>query len=192
MSRPQASILIVEDHGDSREALAKVLRLNGYEVVSAANTREARHLAAHREFQLVICDLGLPDGAGHELFAELRRAHGMRGIAVTGLSISDTLQHIQESGFDAYLLKPLLADTLMATIQRVLTQPRAHPRADIQGRRDMLAHDGDMGHDGHEQSDGDGKAARDGSGAQDESDSHGASTSDPTRLHREQLGPDAP
>lgn len=122
MSRPATSILVVEDHDESRDALAKVLRLHGYAVTTAPNARDARRLAEQTNFDLVLCDLGLPDQAGHELFADLRRARpSLRGIAVTGMSISDTMHHIQDSGFDRYLLKPLTIDSLVSTIESVLS-----------------------------------------------------------------------
>ena len=128
MTRPQASILIVEDHKDSREALARLLRSHGYEVATASTARDAQLLAADTEFDLVICDLGLPDQPGHELFAELRSSRdprdprGIRGIAVTGMSLGNAVKDIKAAGFDAYLLKPLSCAPLIATIERVLAR----------------------------------------------------------------------
>ena len=123
MTRSQASILIVEDHKDSREALARLLRSHGYEVTTASTAHQARVIAADTEFGLVICDLCLPDQPGHELFAELRSSRGprgIRGIAVTGMSLGDAAKDIKAAGFDAYLLKPLSGPALIATIERVL------------------------------------------------------------------------
>src|SRR5207247_168541 len=62
--KTSADILLVEDHEDTARALRRMLENAGYQVGYASTLASARDLAAKRRFQLVISDLGLPDGSG--------------------------------------------------------------------------------------------------------------------------------
>jgi hypothetical protein len=69
-------ILVVEDHGDTRTSMQRMLQRDGHEVVVAASAREALEVAERENFDLVISDLGLPDMSGNELMAQLRSRLG--------------------------------------------------------------------------------------------------------------------
>ncbi|HSH37791.1 MAG TPA: PAS domain-containing protein, partial [Chthoniobacterales bacterium] len=77
-----AELLLVEDHADTARVLTRILKNAGYRVEHADTVAAARELARSRRFDLVVSDLGLPDGSGLDLMQGLREAHGLRGIAL--------------------------------------------------------------------------------------------------------------
>jgi PAS domain S-box-containing protein len=120
-------ILLVEDHGDTAEALAELLRIGGHEVTVAATSAEAR-AAAEREaggFDLVVSDLGLPDGSGQDLMRELSRRYGLHGIALSGYGMEADIRRSREAGFECHLTKPVNLETLETAIQQVAGQESA-------------------------------------------------------------------
>jgi CheY-like chemotaxis protein len=81
---------------------------------------EARRQAAAQPFDLVISDLGLPDGTGIDLMAELSSAYGLRGIALSGYGMEEDIARGREAGFIAHLVKPVQIAELrrmLATLQ---------------------------------------------------------------------------
>ena len=67
-------ILLVEDHVGTLTAMTKLLAGLGHHVITAATVKEALASAEHEPIDLVISDLGLPDGSGHDVMRALRRA----------------------------------------------------------------------------------------------------------------------
>lgn len=114
-------LLIVEDHLDTLDMLAELLRRAGYVVVGASNGTVARVAAASQRFDLAICDVGLPDCDGCDLFAELRALYGLRGIAVSGYGMPGDVDRCNAAGFAAFVLKPYINGDLFETIERVLS-----------------------------------------------------------------------
>jgi len=112
-------ILLVEDHEPSRLALGRLLRNRGMEVVHAASVAEAVRCAGESSFDLVISDLGLPDGSGYDLLRTLRAAHGCRGIALSGYGAEADLARSREAGFLAHLTKPVEVGALDRAIARI-------------------------------------------------------------------------
>ncbi len=101
------TLLVVEDHEDTRRALSRALRRRGFGVTAAGSVAAAceQYLAAPAD--LVICDIGLPDGTGWELMEKLR-AHGpVKAIAVSGYGMDHDLERSQRAGFVAHLTKPI-------------------------------------------------------------------------------------
>jgi PAS domain S-box-containing protein len=113
-------ILLVEDHEDTARVLGRILRNAGFEVSHAATMADARALAASKRFDLVISDLGLPDGSGLDLMKSLRDAQGMKGIALSGFGTDDDVNASAEAGFAAHLTKPVDWDRLRAEIERLM------------------------------------------------------------------------
>jgi DNA-binding response OmpR family regulator len=110
-------ILVVDDEHDVRDVLARALERDGHVVVTACSISEAR--AAIREgIELLVLDLGLPDGSGLELCRELRHdelplpililtAHAQVELRVEGL----------DAGADDYLTKPFALSELRARVR---------------------------------------------------------------------------
>ena len=106
-------VLLVEDHEATRTALANLLARRGYQVRTAASVAEARAMAAEQEFQLLISDIGLPDGNGFDLMKELRaRLMGLQGIALTGYGMESDIASSREAGFGSHLTKPVRVQSL--------------------------------------------------------------------------------
>ncbi|WP_267242185.1 response regulator transcription factor [Streptomyces sp. PR69] len=123
-------ILLVEDDNRVAEALTGSLRRNGYEVWRAASAADA--LAAPA-VDLVLLDLGLPDGDGIEVCRELRARGSVPVIAVTARGGEPDRVRGLRSGADDYVVKPFSAAELLARIEAVLR--RSMPR---RAREDRL------------------------------------------------------
>jgi PAS domain S-box-containing protein len=111
-------LLLVEDHEPTLEVMAALLEIAGHEVSSATDLRSARALAASREFDLVVSDLGLPDGTGFDLMSGLRDQYGLKGIAVSGYGMEEDLRRSREAGFLEHLVKPVDVEKLKAALAR--------------------------------------------------------------------------
>jgi CheY-like chemotaxis protein len=110
----------VEDHADTAEALAELLRGLGYEVTVAASVAAALAAAeeAAGEIDLVVSDLGLPDGSGLDLMRELSRRHGLQGIALSGYGMEEDIQNSREAGFSMHITKPVSLQALLAALRQ--------------------------------------------------------------------------
>jgi CheY-like chemotaxis protein len=116
--------LLVEDHEPTRAALTRLLLRRQFEVTGASSMAEARSAIQNTEkdFDILISDIGLPDGSGYDLMAELRQAHDVEGIALTGYGMDEDVQRSHAAGFAEHLTKPvrieLLDQALAAVVQR--------------------------------------------------------------------------
>jgi CheY-like chemotaxis protein len=117
------SILLVEDHVDTVHAMARLLNLTGFEVLTATTFADAMDLCAKREFDLLISDVGLPDGSGYDLMREvLARQCAPHGIAVSGYGAETDVQQSLDAGFSAHLVKPVEFSTLRDAISRLMPE----------------------------------------------------------------------
>lgn len=112
---PRLRILLVEDHRETREALLKLLVHRDHEVIAAGSIAEARTAALRKEFDLVISDLGLPDGSGYDLMTGLHSDHGLIGIALSGQEPPADGRG-RAAGFVAHLVKPVRLHALEAAL----------------------------------------------------------------------------
>ncbi|HEY9420860.1 MAG TPA: ATP-binding protein [Thermoanaerobaculia bacterium] len=122
-------LLVVEDHADTALALTDLLRGRGYRVTVAGSVAGA--LAAFAGVQgqagaidLVVSDLGLPDGSGQDLMRELAKRYPVRGIALSGYGMEEDVQRSRDAGFDVHLTKPVTLDVLEAAIRQVSSSVR--------------------------------------------------------------------
>ena len=100
-------ILLVEDHGVTAKMMRMVLTAEGHTVEMAGDVATALELAGQQAFDLLVSDLGLPDGSGHDLMRQLRqRGHKFPGIALSGYGQEEDIQRSHEAGFAAHLTKP--------------------------------------------------------------------------------------
>jgi len=112
------SILLVEDCPESREALSYVLGRRGHRVTAAADLAAARLAAGSGPFDVMVCDLMLPDGSALDLMEDLRGA--VPGVVLSGHDGEDDRRQTRAAGFAAHLAKPVTADRLEATLRRVV------------------------------------------------------------------------
>ncbi|MHB1558764.1 MAG: hybrid sensor histidine kinase/response regulator [Isosphaeraceae bacterium] len=118
-------ILLVEDHVDTARATGRLLERFGYKVAWADSVAAALRQAEAEPFDLVVSDLGLPDGDGHELMQQLHRRHRLSGIALSGFGMEGDVLRGREAGFLEHLVKPVDVATLDETIRRVIRMVRS-------------------------------------------------------------------
>jgi PAS domain S-box-containing protein len=111
-------VLLIEDHADTLSAARELLTELSCQVFAVASVREAISAAETQSFDLVMSDLGLPDGSGLELMRKLRDRHGLAGIAVTGYGMEEDLRRTREAGFVDHLVKPITFERLASAIER--------------------------------------------------------------------------
>jgi PAS domain S-box-containing protein len=116
-------ILFVEDHKDTARVLGRILKNAGFEVSHADSLAKARELANTRRFDLVISDVGLPDGSGLDLMRGLRETQDLTGIALSGFGTDDDVAASTAAGFAEHLTKPVDWERLRSAIER-LTPPK--------------------------------------------------------------------
>jgi PAS domain S-box-containing protein len=110
-------ILLVDDNEDTLTVIAQTLRHGGHEVITANSVRTALAAAA-QPFDLLISDIGLPDGTGWELMRELCSRGPVRAIALSGFSMNEDIRRSREAGFLEHLCKPVMPDELEQAIYR--------------------------------------------------------------------------
>jgi two-component system CheB/CheR fusion protein len=121
-SKPR--ILLVEDHPDTAALLLELLDECGYEAQGANSVRQA--LASDLDHvDLVLSDIGLPDGTGLDLMRQLaeRRGGSIKGIALSGYGTEADRAASKEAGFSAHLTKPVDWSSLIAAINEVSKGP---------------------------------------------------------------------
>jgi two-component system CheB/CheR fusion protein len=111
--------LLVEDHPDTADVLARLLRASGYLITTAGSVATALKLAGAETFDVVVSDLGLPDGTGYELMQQIRDRHGIKGIALSGYGMEEDQRRSREAGFIDHIVKPVNVAQLDAVIRRV-------------------------------------------------------------------------
>ncbi|MDP9292077.1 MAG: ATP-binding protein [Verrucomicrobiota bacterium] len=112
-------ILVVEDHENTLVTLTRLLTRAGHSVECARNVAAAIETAGSDEFDLIISDLGLPDGSGIELIRKLRETISTPAIALSGYGMEEDLQASREAGFNEHLTKPVDWKRLRAAIGHV-------------------------------------------------------------------------
>ena len=120
--RENLRLLLAEDHDDTREVLARLLRRRGYHVEVARNAEQARSLASAKKFDLLLSDIALPDATGCQLLAELTSKYGLHGIAMSGFGSDADLAQSKKAGFLEHLVKPIDAHALDVAIQRLVAR----------------------------------------------------------------------
>lgn len=116
--RKSMRVLLVEDHEDTNRSLTQLLRRRGYHVQAAHSVESALAAAAHERFDVLVSDIGLPDGSGIDLMQKLKSDHQIFGIALTGFGMEEDLRRSQEVGFNHHLVKPVDLNRLDALIQQ--------------------------------------------------------------------------
>jgi signal transduction histidine kinase/CheY-like chemotaxis protein len=120
--RPEGTtILLVEDHADTAMMMKLLLERKGYRVKVAPSIAEALDVAARDGFDLLISDIGLPDGSGIDLINALSKRRPVKGIALSGFGMEEDIKRSIEAGFAEHLIKPVTYQKLREAIQRLLS-----------------------------------------------------------------------
>lgn len=117
-------VLLVEDDRELRDTLREALQVEGYRVAAAASLADARALLAHAPadagIDLVLLDLGLPDGEGATLLAELRRQSATAVLVISARMDEGPKVQLLDAGADDYLIKPFSLAELLARMRVAL------------------------------------------------------------------------
>ncbi len=119
-ARLGARLLLVEDHPDSRHTLERLLHRRGYSVETAHDVRSALAIADTERFDVIISDIGLPDGTGYDFISRVRAENRVKAIALSGYGMEADIARSADAGFARHLVKPVNLDELDATIQSLI------------------------------------------------------------------------
>jgi PAS domain S-box-containing protein len=119
----RARIFIVDDEASLRESTAKLLRLRGYEVVTANDGRDAveYYRKAWQSLDLVILDMNMPEMNGRDAFIAMRQINpDIKTILATGYSLDSNAQEILDEGVLSYIQKPFRVRELIEHMEQAL------------------------------------------------------------------------
>lgn len=115
-SRP-LRVLYVEDHGDTAALMREMLEMEGHRVHTAGDVATALDTADREDFDVLVSDLGLPDGSGHDLMRQLRaRGRTFPAIALSGYGHEQNVRESREAGFTLHLTKPVPIEKLLEAL----------------------------------------------------------------------------
>lgn len=115
---PRLRIFVVENHDDTRVLLCILLEQMGHTVKAAASMNEALREIPRSNCDVLISDIGLPDGDGWELMRRLER-RPRYAIAMSGLGMSEDRAQSRDVGFRHHLVKPTGAEQLAEILESV-------------------------------------------------------------------------
>ena len=118
-SAPCIRILLVDDHETTRNVLARMIRRLGHEVLVAGDLRTASEILFETGVDVLVSDLGLPDGDGTELTIRWKPRIKFGAIALSGFGMESDVTRSRESGFSYHLTKPVEFERLAEVIQKV-------------------------------------------------------------------------
>jgi CheY-like chemotaxis protein len=112
-------ILVVENHPDTLESLKWYLEDLGHHVFTSMTLREAGSLLRNCDCEMVICDIGLPDGTGWDLMDEIHKSpRPIFAVAMSGFGMNADSARSRAVGFRDHLFKPFKA----AELDRVIAE----------------------------------------------------------------------
>jgi len=125
-----AMILIVEDDSQIRRFVRAALERDGLRVAEAQSRREGLIEAGRCRPDLVILDLGLPDGDGADFVADFRAWSSAPVLVLSARSTEHDKIGVLDAGADDYLTKPFSVGELLARVRALLRRGRSHPEAE--------------------------------------------------------------
>lgn len=126
------NILLVEDHQDTAQALCESLIARGHRVRVVSGVDAALREAASDPCELLISDIGLPDGSGIDVMRRIDPAPAVGAIAISGFGMEKDLLRSRKAGFNTHLTKPVD----FAVLERAIAEmSNGRRRAPIVGGR---------------------------------------------------------
>jgi signal transduction histidine kinase len=111
-------VLLVEDHEDTRQVLQRLMTRWGHSVTTASTVAQARAVLGEESFDLLLSDLGLPDGSGLEVVKTLRETSQIPAVAMSGYGMDSDIARSREAGFTEHVVKPVSAEMLVQVLER--------------------------------------------------------------------------
>src|SRR5690348_13398003 len=118
--RSAMRIQVVEDHADSAHLLSRLFAGKGHDVRTVGTAGEALRLSDEVDFDLLVSDIGLPDGDGWQMLQCMRERRPVKAIAVSGFGMAKDIAKSRAVGFDLHLIKPVELVMLMKSVEDVM------------------------------------------------------------------------
>jgi CheY-like chemotaxis protein len=122
---PTVRILVVDDNRDVLNFLSAILNRQGLEVLTARDLSSALRMVSEADLDLIISDIELPDGSGHELMRVVRSRRPIPGIALSGFAGPEDVAQSRAAGFAFHLTKPVDIRRLQQVIEELTTPAQA-------------------------------------------------------------------
>jgi CheY-like chemotaxis protein len=124
-------VFVVEDHPATARGLKMFLELSGYAVETASDVRSALKVAEKTKFDVLLCDLNLPDGTGWDLMERLCKAGPLAGVAYSAFDEPEHIARSKAAGFAEHVVKGTTPETLVAAIDRVAKRKSSGEPANV-------------------------------------------------------------
>jgi PAS domain S-box-containing protein len=112
-------VLMIEDHEDTALVMARMLEDIGHHVVPANSVASAIDVLTREKFDLIISDIGLPDGNGVSLIHAVRAFCSAPAIALTGYGMREDVERCLKAGFNKHITKPVTVETIRQIIAEI-------------------------------------------------------------------------
>jgi PAS domain S-box-containing protein len=122
---PPLRLLLVEDHADTARTLARLLQNAGFQVEVVHDVAAALQVGRRLPFDVLVSDIGLPDGTGYDVLKGLGSGDVPPAIAMSGFGMDEDLRRSREAGFAEHLVKPVNIQELMQAIRRIADRAAA-------------------------------------------------------------------
>ncbi|HKQ07951.1 MAG TPA: response regulator [Blastocatellia bacterium] len=134
MNEEQGKILVIEDNRDSRDILAKLLRMSGYDVIAAGDGEAGLAAAIGQDPDLIITDIHMPNMNGIEFVQRVRRDHLLDKtpvLVVTAFGAHVAREAI-DAGADAAAEKPFDFDGFLVTVGELIAKRKTVPGRQVE------------------------------------------------------------
>ena len=119
-------VLLVEDNQQTAEVMGQLLEVFGHDVDVARGVQEARTFADNGQYDVLISDIGLPDGSGLDVVRHWNTVQlRVPSIAITGYGMEEDVRRCREAGFSDHITKPVNFDRLEALLDGIARRARA-------------------------------------------------------------------
>jgi CheY-like chemotaxis protein len=112
-------VLVIEDDEDTGILITRMLNDMGHSIVKANSVASAVEVLTKKKLDLIISDIGLPDGNGVSLIYAVRQFCDIPAIAITGYGMREDVERCLNAGFDKHLTKPVTYELLGRSIAEV-------------------------------------------------------------------------
>lgn len=119
-------VFIVENDDDTRITLSQLLAIMGHEVRSASTMQEALAKLPDAHADVIVSDIGLPDGDGWEMMQRLSLSRPAYAIAMSGYGMEEDRERSRAAGFRHHLVKPMDIDKLESLLDEAARERQAH------------------------------------------------------------------
>ncbi|RZI98782.1 MAG: response regulator [Rubrivivax sp.] len=119
-------VFIVENHDDTRNILSMLMSAMGHDVRSVGSMQEALEQLPKADADVLLSDIGLPDGDGWELMRRLHLDHPVYAIAMSGYGMAEDRERSLAAGFRYHLVKPMDIEKLEALLAEAAQERSAH------------------------------------------------------------------